>query len=66
MLQAEISQRRQSLLHLSVGMTAYVWPRRYRIFTRGESSSHTALPMAPEPGAEPRPEPAPERRKKRL
>jgi len=64
-LQAEISQRRQSLLHLAVGMTAYVWPRRYRIFSRGESSSHSALPMAPEPGAAPPPEPAPERRKKR-
>jgi sulfate transport system ATP-binding protein len=47
-LQAEISQRRQSILHLQPGMTAYVWPRRYRIFARGESSSHTAEPRAPD------------------
>ena len=63
LLQAEISQRRQSLLHLQVGMTAYVWPRRYRIFSRGESSSHTALPL--EESTEPRSAPEAGRTQKR-
>jgi sulfate transport system ATP-binding protein len=64
-LQAEISQRRQSLLHLQPGMTAYIWPRRYRIFTRGESSSHTALPPSPDKPPDPQPAPGPERKKRR-
>jgi sulfate transport system ATP-binding protein len=35
-LQAEISQRRQSALALQPGMSVFAWPRRYRIFP-GES-----------------------------
>ncbi len=31
-LQAEISQRRQSLLGLRPGMPVFAWPRRYRVF----------------------------------
>jgi len=31
-LQAEISQRRQSHLGLQAGMQVYAWPRRYRVF----------------------------------
>ncbi len=37
-LQAELSQRRQSLLQLKPGMAVFVWPRRYRIFSGGDAS----------------------------
>jgi sulfate transport system ATP-binding protein len=44
-LQAEISQRRQSLLRLKPGMTVFAWPRRYRIFARGELSKPQDVPL---------------------
>jgi sulfate/thiosulfate transport system ATP-binding protein len=44
-LQAEISQRRQSVLRLEPNMAVFAWPRRYRIFSRGELSNPRDVPL---------------------